>query len=79
MDKIWSSLGGSGVPVSEQPILSPDTPAEADVIVIEATAIDGVTGVEDAGKDAKPPALRPLPEDQQQLLRETFMLSPEHK
>ncbi len=78
MDKIWSSLGGSGIPVAEQLILSPDTPAEADVIVIEAIAIDGVTGVEDTGKDAKSPALQPLPEDQQQLLREIFMLSPEH-
>lgn len=77
MGKIWSSLGGSGVPVAEQLILSPDAPAEAGVIVIEATAIDGAAGVEDTGKNASPPALQPLPEDQQQLLRETFMLFPE--
>lgn len=79
MDKIWSYFGHHDGPVVEQAAQPTAVPAQAEVVVVETEVIEAVIPVKETGKNTEPVMLRPLPQDQQNLLWEALMQTPENQ
>jgi hypothetical protein len=79
MDKIWSYFGHHDGPVIEQTAQPTAVPAQAEVVVVETEVIEAVIPVKETGKNTEPVMLRPLPQDQQNLLWEALMQTPENQ
>lgn len=79
MAKIWSYFGHPDTTVAEQTLQPTRVPVEAEAVVVETEVIEAVIPVKETEKNAEAVILRPLPQDQQNLLWEALMQAPENQ